>query len=156
MPFKNLFNEWFVRDTSRKIRAVQRTKAQRGERLGTRAPHGYKKDKNSRGKFVIDEEAAAVVHRIFDLCAGGRGPSQITRQLREEKVLCRSIYAYKRFGLTHTGLAVDKPYNWDAKTVAHMLENELYIGNTLNMKYSNKSYKDQRKPGDLGYCTTGT
>ena len=61
MPFKNLFNEWFVRDTSRKIRAVQRAKAQRGERLGTRAPYGYKKDENAKGKLVVDEEAAAVV-----------------------------------------------------------------------------------------------
>ena len=58
MPFKNLFNEWFVRDTSRKIRAVQRAKAQRGERLGTRAPYGYKKDENAKGKLVVDEEAA--------------------------------------------------------------------------------------------------
>lgn len=58
MPFKNLFNEWFVRDTSRKIRAVQRAKAQRGERLGTRAPYGYKKDENAKGKLIVDEEAA--------------------------------------------------------------------------------------------------
>ena len=56
MPFKNLFNEWFVRDTSRKIRAVQRAKAQRGERLGTRAPYGYQKDENAKGKLIVDEE----------------------------------------------------------------------------------------------------
>lgn len=60
-----MFNEWFVRDTSRKIRAVQRAKAQRGERLGTRAPYGYKKDENAKGKLVVDEEAAAVVRRIL-------------------------------------------------------------------------------------------
>ena len=145
MPFKNLFNEWFVRDTSRKIRAVQRAKAQRGERLGTRAPYGYKKDENNKGKLVIDEEAAAVVRRIFSLCAAGRGPSQIARQLREEKVLCPTMYAYERFGLTHTGLAVDRPYNWEKTTVAKMLENEVYIGNTLNFRFSRKSYKDKRK-----------
>ena len=89
MPFKNLFNEWFVRDTSRKIRAVQRAKAQRGERLGTRAPYGYQKDEKVKGKLIVDEEAAAVVRRIFALCAAGRGPSQIAKQLKAEKVLDR-------------------------------------------------------------------
>ena len=145
MPFKNLFNEWFVRDTSRKIRAVQRAKAQRGERLGTRAPYGYRKDENAKGKLLVDEEAAAVVRRIFALCAAGNGPSQIARILRREQVLCPAMYAYQRFGSGHSGLDMAKPYNWNSDTVANMLENELYIGNTINMKYSTKSYKDKRR-----------
>ena len=116
MSFKNLFNEWFVLDTSRKIRAVQRAKAQRGERLGTRAPYSYKKDENNKGKLVIAEEAAEVVRRIFSLCAAGRGTSQIERQLSEEKVLCPSMYEYKRLGITHT-----EPCNWDAKASAECL-----------------------------------
>ena len=145
MPFKNLFNEWFVRDTSRKIRAVQRAKVERGERLGTRAPYGYKKDENVKGRLIVDEEAAAVVRRIFALCAAGNGPSQIARILRREQVLCPAMYAYQRFGSGHSGLDMAKPYNWNSDTVASMLENELYIGNTLNMKYSTKSYKDRRK-----------
>ena len=145
MPFKNLFNEWFVRDTSRKIRAVQRAKAQRGERLGTRAPYGYRKDENAKGKLLVDEEAAAVVRRIFALCAAGNGPSQIARVLRREQVLCPAMYAYQRFGSGHSGLDMAKPYNWNSDTVANMLENELYIGNTINMKYSTKSYKDKRR-----------
>ena len=85
MPFKNLFNEWFIRDTSRKIRAVQRAKAERGERLGTRAPYGYRKNEQDRKKLVVDEEAAAVVRRIFALCAAGQGPSQIARLLKREQ-----------------------------------------------------------------------
>ena len=145
MPFKNLFNEWFVRDTSRKIRAVQQAKAERGERLGTRAPYGYKKDEDVKGKLIVDEESAAVVRRIFALCAAGNGPSQIARILRREQVLCPAMYAYRRFGSKHVGLSLDKPYNWNSDTVANMLENELYIGNTLNMKYSTRSYKDRRK-----------
>ena len=145
MPFKNLFNEWFVRDTSRKIRAVQRAKAERGERLGTRAPYGYQKDENTKGRLLVDEEAAAVVRRIFALCAAGNGPSQIARVLRREQVLCPAMYAYQRFGSGHSGLDMSKPYNWNSDTVAAMLENELCIGNTLNMKYSTKSYKDRRK-----------
>ena len=145
MPFKNLFNEWFGRDSSRKIRAVQRAKAQRGERLGTRAPYGYKKDGEAKGRLIVDKEAAAVVRRIFALCAAGNGPSQIARILKSERVLCPAMYAYRRFGTTHMGLDLDKPYNWNSDTVASMLENELYIGNTVNMRYSTRSYKDKRK-----------
>ena len=117
MPFKNLFNEWFVRDTSRKIRAVQRAKAERGERLGTRAPYGYQKDENTKGRLLVDEEAAAVVRRIFALCAAGNGPSQIARVLRREQVLCPAMYAYQRFGSGHSGLDMAKPYNWNSDTV---------------------------------------
>lgn len=143
MPFKNLFNEWFVRDTSRKIRAVQRAKAERGERLGTRAPYGYMKDEQK--KLVIDEEAGTVVRRIFALCAAGNGPSQIARMLKREQVLCPTVYAYRKFGVSHTSLDLEKPYHWTSSTVAKMLENELYLGNTVNMKYSTRSYKDKRK-----------
>ena len=91
-----------MRDTSRKIRAVQRAKAQRGERLGTRAPYGYQKDENAKGKLIVDEEAAAVVRRIFALCAAGRGPSQIAKQLKAENVLCPAVYTYRKFGSGHT------------------------------------------------------
>lgn len=145
MPFKNLFNEWYVRDTSRKIRAVFRAKAERGERLGTRAPYGYRKDKEYNNQLVVDEEAAAVVRRIFSMCAAGSGPSQIARVLKKEKVLCPAMYAYQRFGYRHMGLILDEPYNWVQSTVARILENELYIGNTINMRFSSKSYKDKRK-----------
>ena len=144
MPFKNLFNEWFVRDTSRKIRAVQKAKAERGERLGTRAPYGYVKDLETK-KLVIDEEAAAVVKRIFALCAAGNGPSQIARILKKEQVLTPTMYAYAKYGMTHTGLDTRRPYHWSGDTVADMLENEIYIGNTVNYRFSTRSYKDKRK-----------
>ena len=144
MPFKNLFNEWFVRDTSRKIRAVQRAKAQRGERLGTRAPYGYQKDEKVKGKLIVDDEAAAVVRRIFALCAAGRGPSQIARQLKAENVLCPAVYTYRKFGSGHTCLDLSQPYNWSDSTIANILENETYLGNTVNMKFTTKSYKDKR------------
>ena len=144
MPFKNLFNEWFIRDTSRKIRAVQKAKAERGERLGTRAPYGYTKDPETK-KLIIDEEAAAVVKRIFALCAAGNGPSQIARILKKEQVLTPTMYAYAKYGMTHTGLDTQRPYHWSGDTVADMLENEIYIGNTVNYRFSTRSYKDKRK-----------
>ena len=120
MPFKNLFNEWFIRDTSWKIRAVLKAKAERGERLGTRAPYGYRKDPGTK-KLIVDEEASAVVRRIF------------------------AMYAYTRFGMNHTCLDTAHPYNWSDSAIANLLENEIYLGNTVNMKYSTKSYKDKRR-----------
>ena len=159
MPFKNLFNEWFIRDTSRKIRAVQKAKAERGERLGTRAPYGYVKDLETK-KLVIDEEAAAVVKRIFALCAAGNDlsriaailkkekvlcPSRIATILTKEKVFCPSYYAYQKYGLTHSALDITKPYHWSDSAVANLLENEIYLGNTVNYRFSTKSYKDKRK-----------
>ena len=144
MPFKNLFNEWFIRDTSRKIRAVLKAKAERGERLGTRAPYGYRKDPDTK-KLEVDEEAAAIVRRIFAMCASGNGPSQIARILKKEQVLTPTMYAYTKYSMTHTGLDNQRPYQWSGDTVADMLENEIYIGNTVNMKYSTKFYKDKRR-----------
>ena len=78
-PFKNLFNEWFARDTSKKIRAVVKAKAERGERVSTQIPYGYKKDPDVKGHLLIDEETAPVVRMIFDLCAAGNGPKIIAK-----------------------------------------------------------------------------
>ena len=144
MPFKNLFNEWFIRDTSRKIRAVLKAKAERGERLGTRAPYGYRKAPDTK-KLIVDEEAAAIVRRIFAMCASGSGPSQIARILKKEQILTPTMYAYTRYGITHTCLDTAHPYNWSDSAIANLLENEIYLGNTVNMKYSTKSYKDKRR-----------
>ena len=144
MPFKNLFNEWFIRDTSRKIRAVLKAKAERGERLGTRAPYGYRKDPGTK-KLIVDDEAAAIVRRIFAMCASGSGPSQIARILKKEQILTPTMYAYTKYGMTHTGLDTQRPYHWSGDTVADMLENEIYLGNTVNMKHSSRSYKDKRR-----------
>ena len=144
MPFKNLFNEWFVRDTSRKIRAVLKAKAERGERLGTRAPYGYRKDPGTK-KLIVDDEAAAIVRRIFAMCASGSGPSQIARILKKEQILTPTMYAYTRYGITHTCLDTAHPYNWSDSAIANLLENEIYLGNTINMKHSSRSYKDKRR-----------
>ena len=144
MPFKNLFNEWFIRDTSRKIRAVLKAKAERGERLGTRAPYGYRKDPDTKN-LIVDEEAAAIVRRIFAMCASGNGPSQIARILKKEQILTPTMYAYTRYGMNHTCLDTTHPYNWSDSAIANLLENEIYLGNTVNMKHSTKSYKDKRR-----------
>ena len=145
MPFKNLFNEWHVRDCSRKVRAVVNAKAQRGVRIGTRAPYGFCKSETKDGPLVVDEEAAQVIKRIFAMCASGLGPSQIARQLNEEKIYSPAMYAYTKYGISHSGLNTERPYNWNSDMVADILENMVYLGHTVNMRYSSKSYKDKKK-----------
>lgn len=85
-----------------------------------------------------------MVRRIFALCAAGRGPSQIAKQLKAERVLCPVVYTYRKFGSGHTCLDLSQPYNWSNSTIANILENEAYLGNTVNMKFTTKSYKDKR------------
>ena len=92
----------------------------------------------------MDEETAAIVRQIFAMCAAGSGPSQIARKLKDEQILCPTTYAYQKFGISHTALSTGKSFHWTSSTVASMLENELYLGNTINMKYSTKSYKEKR------------
>ena len=121
-----------------------KAKAERGERLGTRAPYGYIKDPETK-KLAVDDEAAAIVRRIFAMCASGNGPSQIARILKKEQVLTPTMYAYTRYGMNHTCLDTAHPYNWSDSAIANLLENEIYLGNTVNMKYSTKSYKDKRR-----------
>ena len=138
-------NEWYIRDSSRKVRAVFKAKAERGERLGGKPPYGYTVDESDRKKLLVDEEAARVVRKIFALCAAGRGPSQIARQLRKEQILCPAVYTRRKFGIGHTALDESNPYNWSDSSIASMLENEVYLGNTVSMRYSTKSYKDKRR-----------
>lgn len=145
MPFKNLFNEWHVRDCSRKVRNVVNAKAQRGIRVGTRAPYGYRKGATKDSPLLVDEEAAAVVKRIFAMCAGGMGPAQIAKQLKKECIYSPSMYAYTKFGTSHSGLNAERPYNWTGDMVADMLQNMVYLGHTVNLRYSTKSYKDKKR-----------
>ena len=144
-PFKNLFNEWFARDTSKKIRAVLKAKAERGERVGTQIPYGYKKDSEVKSHLLIDEETAPVVKMIFELCAAGNGPRIIASILREKKILKPSIYMYKQSGKYGCVTDTEDIYGWNDRTVAGILDNEVYLGHTINCKTTVASYKDKRK-----------
>lgn len=86
-PFKNLFNEWYARDTSKKIRAVVKAKAERGERVSTQIPYGYMKDPLQKNHLIIDPETAPIVKEIFTRCASGIGPKNIGNILRDRQVL---------------------------------------------------------------------
>ena len=135
---KNWFNEFYARDTSRKIRAVMKAKGERGEHLTANPPYGYIKDPENPKQWVIDEEAAQVVQHIFDLCMEGRGPTQIGNLLEQEHIPNPTTYQ---------GKESDYPYRWDTTTVVHILERREYTGCTVNFKtYTNSIWdKKQRK-----------
>ena len=144
-PFKNLFNEWFARDTSKKIRAFVKAKAERGERVSTQIPYGYKKDPDIKGHLLIDEVTAPVVKMIFELCALGNGPRVIANILREKKILKPTVYRYRQSGSYGCITDTEDIYGWNDRTVAGILDNEVYLGHTVNCKTTVASYKDKRK-----------
>ncbi len=144
-PFKNLFNEWYARDTSKKIRAVFKAKAERGERISTQIPYGYKKDPDIKGHLVIDEVTAPVVKMMFELCAIGNGPRVIANILREKEIFKPTIYRYQQTGTYCRITDTEDIYGWNDRTVADILDNEVYLGHTINCKTTVASYKDKRK-----------
>ena len=144
MPFYNIFNEWYAAQTSQKIRQVWKTKSEHGERVSPTVPYGYKKSEADKKKWVIDEPAAAIVKRIFALCLNGRGPSQIARQLEDEKIPIPSAY-YDSIGKKHSAKNIKNPYGWDSTTIVNILENRQYTGCTVNFKSTTVSYKVHKK-----------
>ena len=141
---KNWFNEWYSKDTSRKIRAVNKAKGERGERLTTNIPYGYKRDSDDPKKWVIDEEAAQIVKRIFALCMEGKGPSQIAALLEKEKVLNPTAYK-QREGRKTPHQTPENEYRWHESTVAYILEYMEYTGCTVNFKTYTNSIWDKRQ-----------
>ena len=145
-PFRNIMNEWYAKDCSKKGRSAARVKAETGARVGSRPPYGYKKDPDDPKRHIIlDPDAAPIVKHIFALCASGSGPSQIAKQLTSEKVYSPAYYNYEKHGVELTGLNLENPYNWSAASVSHILANETYLGNTVNLKYTTPSFKNKKK-----------
>ena len=140
MPFNNIFNEWYAAQTSKKIRAVWQMKAASGKRISSTVPYGYMKSSEDKEKWIIDEEAAEVVRRIFSLSLAGRGIAQIARQLEQEKILIPTAYKIEK-GLSTTHKYPEKPYYWDPATVAGIIDNRQYTGCTVNFKTTTVSYK---------------
>lgn len=127
---KNWFNEFFAKDASRKIRAVNKAKGERGEPLTVHAPYGYVKDEKDKTKWLVDEEAAQVAKHIFDLCMEGRGPMQIAKVLTEEKVLTPTAYKHSQGrktpnkGHSTTLLALDHRCQDSGETRVHRLHRQ--------------------------------
>ena len=138
---RELFNEFYPRDTSKKIRAVFTNKGNSGQRLCTQVPYGYKGDKH---RWDVDEEAAQVVREIFSLCIDGLGPMQIAKRLRAAQVLTPTAYKLEK-GLNVPNHSRENPYEWDSKLVAKILERMEYTGCTVNFKGYKKSYKSKKR-----------
>lgn len=141
---KNWFNEFFAKDTSRKIRAVQKAKGERGERLTVHVPYGYMKNPENPKEWIIDEEAAQVVKKIFTLCMNGRGPSQIADQLEKDKILTPTAYKNKQ-GVKTPHTEPENPYRWHESTIVSILERKEYIGATVNFKTYTNSIWDKKQ-----------
>ena len=144
MPFYNIFNEWYAEQTSKKIKAVWKSKADNGERVSSTIPYGYKKSEDDPKQWVIDEPAAQVVRHIFELCLAGLGPMKIANQLEQERILTPTEYRIQNGGHPSNKRPAD-PYRWKPNSVAHILENLQYTGCTVNFKSGFVSFKVKKK-----------
>lgn len=145
-PFKNIINEWYSRDCSKKGKAAAKIKAESGARVGSRPPFGYQKDPaDPKRKIIPDEETTPIVKYIFSLCMSGKGPTQIAVQLREEQIPIPAYYYYKKNGVKIIGFDPVKPYYWSSTTVGKILEDEVYLGHTVNLKFTTLSYKNKKR-----------
>ncbi|WP_438849004.1 DUF4368 domain-containing protein [Anaerocaecibacter muris] len=143
-PFRNIINEWYAKDTSKKIRAVFKAKGMSGKHLCTIPPYGYKKDERDKQQWLVDEEAANVVKEIFSLCMQGYGPTQIARILTERGRETPIIYK-RRVGLPITSQETEFPEIWATQSVNKILANPTYLGHTVNFRTKKKSYKSKKK-----------
>ncbi len=138
LAFKNIFNDWYARDCSKKIRAVFKAKGQSGKHLCPPV-YGYKHSENDKNLWVIDDEPAEVVRKIYRLCIDGYGPTQIARILTEQGVPTPTAYAISQGRNTCHKNA--KTYRWGTQTICHILEKPEYLGHTVNFRTHMKSYK---------------
>ena len=144
-PFLNIINEFYVKDSSKKVRAVMKQKGEAGEYLTTNPPYGYMKDPdNPKKHWIVDDEAAAVVRQIFAWCMEGYGPSQIAKKLKDAKVECPTVH-WMKMGRNAPANTPDDPYGWVHDTVSGILEKQEYLGYTVNFKTRRLSYKSKKK-----------
>lgn len=141
-PFRNIMNEWYARDASRKVRMAHRIRGNAGEPL-SKAPYGYVKDPENPKKWIVDEFPASIVHRIFRMYLDGFGIEQIAGHLEKEQVLTPNAYA-KQNGLKVSGKThPTNQYNWMHSTISKMLALQEYCGDIINFKTYSKSYKNK-------------
>ena len=144
MAFKSVINEYYARDISKKIRAVKRNQALKGDFGGAHAPYGYIKDPGNKHKLLVDEESAAVVRRMFEMADNGLGTHQIARIISDEKILIPTLYKYNMLGYKSNQFDENYPYDWRTSTVRRILESRVYAGDIVSHKQGNKSFKNQK------------
>lgn len=143
-PFKNILNEMYARDISKKIRSSHRLRGSMGEPL-SQPPYGYMKSPENKKKWIIDPEAATVVKSIFKMCLDGKGNETIARELQENKVLIPMAY-WRSKGLNRGGKKTQtNPYKWCKTTVQKILSQQEYCGDIINFKTYSKSFKNKTR-----------
>ncbi len=144
LPIQDWFNEMHAKNTSQKVRAVLKSKGESGISLANNVPYGYKKDENDRIKWIIDETSAEVVKEIYNLFIQGHGTFEIARILTERNIMTPAEY-FVSIGRTFPTRLQTLKHQWNATTVASILDRQEYIGDTVNFKYTIRSYKDKTK-----------
>ena len=143
-PIRNLFNEWYARDISKKRRISNKIKGNAGEPMG-QPPYGYIKDPENPKRWIVDEEAAQVVRRIYRMTLEGIGTEQIAAKLEEDGVLTPRAYWHSK-GINRPGKVKDlPPTHWNSSSVIKMLSVQEYCGDILNFKTYSKSYKNKKR-----------
>lgn len=143
-PFKNILNEMYARDISKKIRSSHRLRGSMGEPL-SQPPYGYMKSPENKKKWIIDPEAATVVKSIFKMCLDGKGNETIARELQENEVLIPMAY-WRSKGLNRGGKKTQtNPYKWCKTTVQKILSQQEYCGDIINFKTYSKSFKNKTR-----------
>lgn len=143
-PIRNLFNEWYARDISKKRRISNKIKGNAGEPMG-QPPYGYVKDPENPKRWIVDEEAARVVRRIYRMTLEGVGTEQIAAKLEEDGILTPRAYWHSK-GINRPGKVKDlPPTHWNSSSVIKMLSVQEYCGDVLNFKTYSKSYKNKKR-----------
>ena len=143
--FRDVFNEWFVADTSKKIRAVFKAKAQNGKHSNSVAPYGYKPSEADKFVWAVDEPAADVVRDIFKMCVEGMGPQYIAKELSRRGLKIPQIYKAERDGVPPKHIPKRPDTMWHTSVVVGILSNREYTGTAVLNRKTSKSYKDHRK-----------
>jgi DNA invertase Pin-like site-specific DNA recombinase len=144
-PFKEIMSEWYARDISKKIKSVFQSKGRKGQPISSKAPYGFYKDPADKNRWLVDDYAAGVVRRIFDLTLSGNGPFEIARILHDDKIEKPSVYL-ARVGHVKKPSALEtaNPYGWSSFTVSKIIESVSYIGHLVNFRYEKPSFKSKK------------
>ena len=142
-PFMNIMNEWYLRDISRKVRVAKRTKGEAGKPVASMAPYGYMKPPGEKDKWIIDEEAAEVVRRVFRMVIEGKTCWAIAKSLERDQIENPTVhFARQGRGKWKDRITFDHPYRWKEHVIYRMLDRPEYLGHTVNFRSHTESYKD--------------
>ena len=144
VPMQDLFNEWHAKNTSDKVRKVMQSRGNAGIPLTTNPPYGYRKDPEDKNRWIVDEPAAEVVRRIFQMCISGLGPTQIAKRLTADGVPTPSEHLHD-IGINCAARVPEYPHNWCSPAVADILDRQEYVGDTVNFRTYRQSFKLKKK-----------